>query len=231
MERLNYTEFERVARSKLQHLKTEVRRLVHYLTTKSCYAWRRHVSVSENENYERLEFLGDALINWLAARFLYAKGVALDNMSGEGSLTFYRRRLVDEKGLAYFARITSLEKYIEIAPNVHKNLSILADVTEAFAAQIWLEFGEKKVEELFYGYWDLLLEFIPKDGVVDPKSQLNKYVQAERLRAEYVFEVTSQRTFSCKLVVGGIPISVGTDYTKKEAAQNAAYIACKLLGI
>ncbi|GEM_PF-4708997 len=230
MERVDYSLIEKKAHVALRDVKKTVRMLVHYFNNAGKLEWRTHKSIDVKSNYEDLEFVGDALINWLAARFLFTRGVKIEGMSSEGSLTFIRRRLVDEKALAYFAKVVGLDKYILINDANSKTLSVLSDVAEAFAAQVWFEFGEKKVEEIFTAYWSVVLEFVNENTVIDPKTRLNKYIQKNHLNIEYVY-TTKEKEHVCLIKVGGIPIAYGKDYVKKEAAQKAAFEVGKILGI
>lgn len=95
-----------------------------------------------SENYERFEFLGDSLLNFVCAELLFA---ALPSAS-EGELTRTRANLVDEKSLASFARELNLGEALilgggELKSGGYRRDSILADAFEALTAAIFLEHG------------------------------------------------------------------------------------------
>ena len=130
-------------------------------------------------NYERMEFLGDSLVNMVCAELLFK--TQLD--ASEGELTRLRSNLVDEASLAAFARDLNLGDFLilgggELKSGGHRRDSILADTFEAICAAIYLDHGLAAMRALLE---PLLLTAIPvaieKAQSKDGKTQLQEWLQ------------------------------------------------------
>jgi ribonuclease-3 len=140
-----------------------------------------HRSVGARNN-ERLEFLGDALVNMLVAEMLYERFPKAD----EGELTRLRARLVSEPALAIIARELELGDALHLGPGElksggYRRDSILADALEALVAAIYLDGGwqicRAKVRELF----DVRIDVAATATDKDPKTRLQELLQAHAL--------------------------------------------------
>jgi ribonuclease-3 len=130
-------------------------------------------------NYERMEFLGDSLVNMVCAELLFKTQLS----ASEGELTRLRSNLVDEASLAAFARELKLGDYLilgggELKSGGHRRDSILADTFEALCAAIYLDHGLAAMRALLE---PLLLAALPialeKAQSKDGKTQLQEYLQ------------------------------------------------------
>lgn len=130
-------------------------------------------------NYERMEFLGDSLVNMVCAELLFKT----QTHASEGDLTRMRSNLVDEASLAAFARELNLGEYLilgsgELKSGGHRRDSILADTFEALCAAIYLDHGLAAMRALLE---PLLIAALPaaleKAQSKDGKTQLQEWLQ------------------------------------------------------
>lgn len=142
----------------------------------------RHRSVGAPNN-ERLEFLGDALVNLLVAEALHARWPKAD----EGALTRARAALVRESALATIARDLDLGARIALGPGElksggHRRDSILADALEAVVAAIHLDAGFDACRAAVLPWFEPLMAELPVGKVEkDPKTRLQEWLQARQL--------------------------------------------------
>src|SRR5690606_9461769 len=148
----------------------------------------RHRSAGAPHN-ERLEFLGDAMLNLVVAEALYARWPKAD----EGILTRARAALVRESSLAEVARRLELGLRLELGPGEMKSGgerrdSILADALEAVIAAIYLDAGFEACRAVVLPWFEEALERLPVGkGEKDPKTRLQEWLQGRQLpRPEYV---------------------------------------------
>lgn len=141
-----------------------------------------HRSVTD-ENNERLEFLGDSLLNFFIANFLFEKFP----QAKEGNLTRLRASLVKGETLAFIAHEFSLGNYLilgagELKSGGRQRTSILADTVEAIIAAIYLDGGIKICEETTLRWFTpRLSEDALKQMRKDPKTELQEYLQARHM--------------------------------------------------
>jgi len=130
-------------------------------------------------NYERMEFLGDSLVNMVCAELLFKTQAS----ATEGELTRLRSNLVDEASLAAFARDLKLGEFLilgsgELKSGGHRRDSILADTFEALCAAIYLDHGlaamRVLLEPMLLGALPVALE---KAQSKDGKTQLQEWLQ------------------------------------------------------
>lgn len=186
-----------------------------------------HTSFS-NENpsfvsYERLEFLGDAILEFIISEYLYK-----ERHLEEGVMTKMRARYVCEAALATYARDLKFEDDIKLGTGESEagpNDTIMADVFEAFIAATYLDMGLNFTKKMVL---DIIVKYIDKnvDFLHDYKSKLQELVQTGR--KSVVYEVISEtgpshnKTFVIQAVVDGIVLGTGTGNSKKSAEQKAA---------
>ena len=148
----------------------------------------RHRSAGAPHN-ERMEFLGDALVNLIVAEALHARWPRAD----EGALTRARAALVRESSLAAIARELKLGDALELGPGElktggHRRDSILADALEALVAAIHLDAGFEHCRALVLPWFEPAMAALAVGKVEkDPKTRLQEWLQARQFgRPEYL---------------------------------------------
>ncbi|TNJ35832.1 ribonuclease III [Arenimonas terrae] len=142
----------------------------------------RHRSAGVPHN-ERLEFLGDALVNLVVAEALHARWPKAD----EGTLTRARASLVRESALAELARRLELGDRLELGPGElksggHRRDSILADAFEALVGAIHLDAGFETCREVVLPWFEPLIDDLPTGRAEkDPKTRLQEWLQGRQL--------------------------------------------------
>jgi ribonuclease-3 len=189
---------------------------------------RVHPASSLQSN-ERLEFLGDALLDVFVGEVLYERFPDRD----EGALTRLRARLVSERPLATYARRMGLGSHLLMSENAAQdegrdNPSILADAFEAFVGAVYLDQGFETsrsfVQEQVLAPLDLQ-EIAQHDE--NYKSQLLEWMQAEG-HPQPTYRVVEEtgpshdKTFTVEVQVGDTSFAQGTAGSKQEAEQRAA---------
>ena len=184
-------------------------------------------------NNERLEFLGDAILDAIVADILYKK---FENKK-EGFLTSTRSRIVQRDTLNKIAVELGLDKIIVSSTrNLAHNTNIYGDALEALIGAIYLDQGYRVAKSFVFE--TLIKEHINIDKVlkneVDFKSRLIEWGQKNRVDVR--FEVTDSSydaqnnpVFISCVKVADVEIGSGKGYSKKESHQKAAKIAIKKL--
>ena len=136
-------------------------------------------------HHERLEFLGDALVNLLVAEALFQRWPKAD----EGTLTRARAELVRESALAAIARRLDLGTQLKMGPGEmktggHRRDSILADALEAVAGAIYLDAGYDACRAVVLPWFESMVEALPAPNLIgkDPKTRLQEWLQARQKR-------------------------------------------------
>ncbi|MBP3891743.1 MAG: ribonuclease III [Solobacterium sp.] len=191
----------------------------------SSYA-NEHKQVHDNE---RLEFMGDAVLQLWSSIHIYAITPALS----EGEMTKMRSQLVCEGALATYVRELGIAKFLYLGSGEEKTGgrdkdAILADMFEAFLGALFLDQGMEAVDILLN---EVLLPHLKgNDDLIlrkDYKTLLQEYVQADNRRSvKYVLVEESgpsnAPTFVMNVVVDDIVLGTGKGSSKKQAEQNAA---------
>jgi ribonuclease-3 len=191
-------------------------------------------SVSDSETYERLEFLGDSVVNFLTAEFLYLKR----GKENEGMLSKKKSAIVSGVVLAGVARHLKLHSYLIAAKEVDKkNPALLADVFEAMIGAIYLSEGVEKCREILLKFlFSKEEEILQSEIFQNPKTLLNEKTQELGLGTP-VYEKLDEwgeihkREFKMAVSAGDKRLGTGIGFSKKEAEQNAAKEALKALHI
>lgn len=182
-------------------------------------------------SYQRLEFVGDAIIQFLVTEYIYYNYEYMD----EGDMTLFRSNLVREESLANAARYMGLGDYILLGAGEEKSrgnerTALLADVYEALIAAIYLDCGIEVTRSLLtYQFKDM----VARDGLEsylelkDNKTRLQELVQADRKRSlEYhvknISGPSNNPTFEVEVIMDGVVLGVGVGNSKKAAEQTAA---------
>ncbi len=183
-------------------------------------------------NNERLEFLGDAILDAVVAEYLYAKFPD----KNEGFLTQTRSKLVNGDYLGQLAIQLGLDKFIiSHAHNFNSNKNILGDAFEAFIGAIYLDHGYKAVKNFVFK--QLLKKHIDLGKILNTetnyKSRLIEWVQKGRnvltFNTELIENDSLHPEFISFIKINNKIIEKGTGLSKKEAEQNAAKQALKKL--
>lgn len=201
--------------------------LLRQAVTHSSYA--NEQKINKTGDYERLEFLGDAVLELVSSEFIYKENPQMP----EGQLTRKRSSMVCEPALAFCAREIGLEAFIllgkgEEATGGRKRDSIVSDVMEAVIGAIYLDSDLTKAKEYIYRF--ILSDLENKQLFYDAKTILQEVVQQENkgtLHYELLREEGPEhdKTFVVEALVGEQRVGCGTGRSKKAAEQQAAYEA------
>ncbi|MBS0213226.1 MAG: ribonuclease III [Proteobacteria bacterium] len=188
-------------------------------------------------NNERLEFLGDALVNLIVADALYARWPKAD----EGALTRARAELVRESSLAELARTLRLGEKLSLGPGELKSGgqrrdSILADAFEALVAAIYLDAGFETCRQVVLPWFAPGLEAQPAGKVAkDAKTRLQEWLQARQTPLpEYtLIDATGDehdRSFRVDCRIAEPPLHAeGAGHSRRAAEQQAAAELLRML--
>lgn len=174
-------------------------------------------------NYERLEFLGDAVLGAIVAELLYK----FFPLKDEGFLTRVRSKVVSRESLNELAINIGLDKAVVAKSDISKNKHVYGDVFEAFIGAMFLDQGfsntKKFIDKFIFPNFFNIKDLVTVDR--NYKSRLIEWGQKNK--QEVTFEVTenfhSRRSrFTCVVLIGGENKGSGTGASKKEAEQNAA---------
>ena len=197
--------------------------------THSSYANEKHMK--KGSDNERLEFLGDAVLEIVSSEFLFQKYPDLP----EGELTKLRASLVCEPTLAFCTEPLHLGDYLllgkgEDMTGGRTRKSILSDALEAVIGAIYLDGGFASAKEFISKY--ILTDTEHKQLFYDSKTILQELIQGrhEQLSYELIEESgpDHDKQFTVAVLVDGERVSVGEGHTKKAAEQQAAYQALLL---
>lgn len=181
------------------------------------------------EDNERLEYLGDAALDFLTAAWLYNRFPEMD----EGELTRLRSALVRTGQLAEFARQIHLGDAIllgrgEELTGGRTRAALLCDAFESLIGAIYIDSGIETVAEYMEPKIAAVVEMILEDdSLVDPRSLLQMWAQSElgetpRYRTVESHGPDHEREFVVEVKVGQLSPAVGRGRSKQEAAQDAA---------
>ncbi len=171
-------------------------------------------------NYERLEFLGDAVLEIIISEYLYK-----ERKLEEGVMTRMRASYVCEEACATYAKEIGLDMDIRLGSGEALNQTILADVFEAFIAALYLDQGFDFTRKFVL---DIIVKYIDKevDFLHDYKSTLQEYVQT--VKQSVTYEVVGEegpahnKRFTSVVKIDGIIMGKGTGNSKKASEQEAA---------
>lgn len=189
--------------------------------THSSYAYEHNTAC-----YERLEYLGDAVLEIVCSEYLYNHTVY-----SEGEMSRLRSLYVCENALYEYSKEINLSDYIRIGNAIDKpNKTIISDVFESLMAVLYLERGLSEVKRLFN---ELIVPYIERkdDFLMDYKSLLQESVQNVKKNIKYNLVSESgpahDKKFKVEVVIDSKTFGTGIGNSKKEAEQNAAKVAYK----
>ena len=187
-------------------------------------------------NNERLEFLGDSVLSVIVAKHLFLTYKDIP----EGELTKLRASLVCEKALDVFADQLDLGKYLllgkgEELTGGRQRPSILADAFEAVIAAMYLDGGYEIAQKFVLGFIPRDLDIHRATPLADYKTALQEIIQQNREeKIEYVMVEEKgpdhAKIFTAEVLLNSNVIGRGEGSSKKQAEQNAARGALRLMG-
>lgn len=177
-------------------------------------------------DYERLEFLGDAVLELVISDYLYKKSSV-----GEGEMTKLRASYVCENALYEYSKDLDLSKYIKVGHGEENDGGrfkkvILADIFEALMGAVYLDLGYNTVKEVIS---NVIVPYIEDPKVTffsDYKSALQEFVQTKQKSVEY--EIIDEegpshnKLFTTVVKVDNVIYGKGKAHSKKESEQVAA---------
>lgn len=188
-----------------------------------------HRSAGSNNN-ERLEFLGDAILGFVIADYLFTNYPDAD----EGQLSRLRAGLVKGDSLAQIARKLDLGKFLnlgtgELRSGGHSRGSILADAVEALFAAVYLDGGYPEVRRVILELFENKLSTLSKKSQQkDPKTRLQELLQSQKnpLPSYTIISITGEQheqcfTVSCRVDELNL-VTEGTGSSRRKAEQDAA---------
>lgn len=200
-------------------------------------SYLQNTNLSDLESNERLEFLGDAVLNLVVAGFLFSTYPKAE----EGELTILRSRLVNRKALIYYARALNIWDFLILSMSAAQAAekgadTILADAFEALLGAMYLDGGIEPVRKFIIrqvknalhngflnapddNYKSALLEFVQAHGMAIPRYSVIKEEGPDH-----------DRTFTVEVFIGRESFGVGVGKNKKEAEQSAAEQAMMRVG-
>ena len=197
-----------------------------------------HKSISEKDaqgfsvDNERLEYLGDSVIDIILADYLFKKFPYED----EGFLTQLRSKVVNRKQLSELACNMGLDKLVQVNGKRRTVYShIYGNAFEALVGAIYLDRGFAKakkfiINEVLGNYIDI---FQLKDTETNPKSKLLEWVQKNNSNIHYhtIVNPDKEKSFLSRVILNDKEYEKAIGHTKKEAEQNASFIVLKALKI
>ncbi len=195
-----------------------------------------HKSYKQPYNNERLEFLGDAVLDLVVGEYLFAKFPNFD----EGKLSKMRASLVNEEGFTRLAEHINLGDFILLSNAEENNNgrhkpSLLSNAFEAVMGAIYLQVGLSHVEALMHRYLDEVYPVIDMSTLFkDFKTTLQELTQAEfGVTPDYRLVGTSgpdhKKEFEISVFIQDKEYATAKGKSKKVAQQEAAYIALEKL--
>lgn len=204
----------------------------------------RHLSAAEKikftdvkDSNERMEFLGDAVLDTVVAEMVFKKFP----FKGEGFLTEIRSKIVSRKQLGYIAVKLDIPRFLEsdqvLQESNHVMTTLCGNALEALVGAIYLDKGYRQTKDFIYK--KIIKPHIDLDQIenqhLNYKSLLNQWAQKNRKEVE--FRILSERTdtkngkFIIGLFVDGEEVSRADNFSKKNGEKEAAAKACALYGI
>lgn len=203
------------------------KKLLQQALTHSSYT--NEQKINKKKNYERLEFLGDAVLELVSSEFLFHAHKELP----EGELTKMRASMVCEPSLAFCAKDLELGQFIllgkgEEVTGGRGRDSITSDVMEAVIGAIYLDGGMEPAKAFINRF--ILSDLEDKQLFYDSKSTLQELIQG-KLKKEFNYELLEEsgpehnKQFRVAVHMEDVVLGEGTGRTKKAAEQKAAYEA------
>lgn len=193
-----------------------------------------HASVGDGaskvRHYERLEFLGDRVLNLLAAERL----MSLDPEAREGELSRRLASLVNYQACAEVARSIDLGEALRLSPSATKigareSDSVLGDACEALIGALYVDAGLERARAFFLEFWNDAFEALKAPRAKDPKTQLQEWAQGRGLPLP-TYEVAGREgpdhapSFRVRVLIQGYDPEEALGRSKQEAEKAAAQV-------
>ncbi len=204
----------------------------------------RHLSASEKIQFtsvknsnERLEFLGDAVLDMVIAEIVFKKFP----FKGEGFLTEVRSKIVSRRQLSTMALKIGLPSFIEaehvLSKNRHVMSSLAGNALEALVGAIYLDKGYRATKKFVYK--KLLKPYIDLDDIqnlhINYKSLVNQWAQKNKKKLEFNVLVDKNEAkngkFKIALIIDGKEVCTSENYSKKNAEKACCAKAADILGL
>lgn len=190
----------------------------------------------QNNNNERLEFLGDSIVNFVIAEALFDKFPKAQ----EGDLSRWRATLINRDTLGEMARGFDMGRYMilgqgELRSGGGERLSIISCAMEAVIGAIYLDAGFEVIKERLLCWYEPLLKLITTgSSMKDPKTKLQELLQSKQLplpvyAVESIDGEAHQQSFTVRCTIESLKQSVDAIGTSRRRAEQAA--AELMLGI
>ena len=184
------------------------------------------------EDNERLEYLGDAVLEFLVSRYLFDSYPEMR----EGALTRLRSSLVCEEALASAARSAGLGEYVLLSRGEEQSggrqkESILSDAFEAVLAAIYLDGGIDEAKRIVDTYVISSEKLASRSSSKDCKTAFQEMIHADHKGRSVRYELVNEdgpdhrKTFTMRVLVDDIEWGIGSGPSKQAAGQNAARMA------
>lgn len=202
----------------------------------------RHTSAAKElhtgfrESNERLEYLGDAILGFIVAEYLFKRYPFKE----EGFLTEIRSRIVNRESLNRISKKLNLHHLIFFEGNISRKMShksMAGDAFEAFIGAIYLDRGFKFSRNFIIK--KVIQPHLDIEKIIDENKNFKSFLieWAQKHNHEVRFEIIKergmkhQREFIAQVFIDDQPKGIGTGYSKKKAEQLAAEKTCEVLGL
>ena len=191
-------------------------------------SYSNEVLIKKFESYERFEFLGDAILEYIVSEYLFQNYSKLS----EGKLTKLRASLVCEFTLSKISRELKFGKYGKFSKGEsltggNNRDSILCDMFESVLGAIYLDGGMEPAKAFVYRF--LLTDIEHKQLFYDSKSNLQEYAQKQNKQLTYDLREEKgpehDKIFYVRVKLGDDILATGEGHSRKSAEQMAAYTA------
>ena len=192
-----------------------------------------HEKPPYNQNNERLEYLGDAVLGQIVAEYLFNKYP----LANEGFLTKMRSKIVNRKSLNSIGAKMELDLLLKQYNHTRISNSMLGNALEALIGAIYIDLGYKAtrkiiIKKVLGNYLDIhQLETLDENY----KSQLLEYCQKNGRLVTYAvlskYKLDNRDRFKVAVMVDGKKVATADDYNKKSAEQSASHKALNSFGI
>ncbi len=196
-------------------------------------SYENEQKINKTGHYERIEFLGDAVLELIASEHLFLKFKEM----AEGKMTRIRAAAVCEEALSDCGERISLGDYLflgkgETITGGRTRQSITADVMESVLGAIYLDGGLEAARKFAMKF--ILFDIEKKTDVYDAKTSLQEIVQRKKMGTIRYILVAERgpehaKEFECAVCINRVQYGTGVGHNKKEAEQKAAYATLVML--
>ncbi len=182
---------------------------------------------TRHQDYERLEFLGDAVVGWVVSELCYLHHPKME----QGQLSVLKAQFIRSSSEASYCKKLGLNEYIKVgasfAKDASKNESLLEDVFESFIGAVYLDQGREFTYKLVKGIFEEDVIAAKIDEAINPKSYLQECMQADK-KESVTYKILEERgTGMDKVFVAAVyfedkEIGRGEGHNKKAAETMAA---------